>query len=216
MGSRTRYQVRAMSQAPRRALIVIDVQNEYVSGNLLIEYPPVSESLANIGKAIDAGNAAGIPVVVVQNDAPATSPLFAIGSPGWELHSVVASRRHEHQVNKTLPSAFAGTDLAQWLAQHEIDTLSVVGYMTHNSSRPLTVVWQSSSSRMPPAHCPTPTKRDRPAPRKSIGSSVWCSIAASPPSSVRRSGYRRWRRACPCPALRFRRPASNQQARQQP
>jgi len=132
MGSRTRYQVRAMSQAPRRALIVIDVQNEYVSGNLLIEYPPVSESLANIGKAIDAANAAGIPVVVVQNDAPATSPLFAIGSPGWELHSVVASRRHEHRVNKTLPSAFAGTDLAQWLAQHEIDTLSVVGYMTHN------------------------------------------------------------------------------------
>jgi len=27
---------------------------------------------------------------------------------------------------------FAGTDLAQWLAQHHIDTLSVCGYMTHN------------------------------------------------------------------------------------
>ena len=29
---------------PKRALIVIDVQNEYVSGDLLIEYPPVDQS----------------------------------------------------------------------------------------------------------------------------------------------------------------------------
>ncbi|NVZ62010.1 cysteine hydrolase [Pseudomonas gingeri] len=121
-----------MSRTPRRALIVIDVQNEYVSGNLLIEYPPVEESLANIGKAIDAANAAGIPVVVVQNDSPAGSPLFAIGSPGWALHPVVGSRARDHLIHKTLPSAFADTDLGQWLAQREIDTLSVVGYMTHN------------------------------------------------------------------------------------
>ncbi|MGY2282058.1 cysteine hydrolase [Pseudomonas gingeri] len=121
-----------MSRAPRRALIVIDVQNEYVSGNLLIEYPPVEESLANIGKAIDAAHAAGIPVVVVQNDSPAGSPLFAIGSPGWALHPVVGARARDHLIHKTLPSAFADTDLGQWLAQREIDTLSVVGYMTHN------------------------------------------------------------------------------------
>ncbi len=121
-----------MSQSPRRALIVIDVQNEYVTGNLLIEYPPVSESLVNIGRAIDAANAAGIPVVVVQNDSPAGSPLFAIGSPGWELHPVVGSRPRDHLIHKTLPGAFTETDLAQWLEARQIDTLSVVGYMTHN------------------------------------------------------------------------------------
>ncbi|KIH82325.1 cysteine hydrolase family protein [Pseudomonas batumici] len=121
-----------MSQSPRRALIVIDVQNEYVTGNLLIEYPPVSESLANIGRAIDAANAAGIPVVVVQNDSPVGASLFAIGSPGWELHTVVSSRPYDHLIHKALPSAFVGTDLAQWLEARRIDTLSVVGYMTHN------------------------------------------------------------------------------------
>ncbi|MBH9687194.1 cysteine hydrolase, partial [Burkholderia cepacia] len=31
--------------AARRALIVIDVQNEYVTGNLPIEYPPLDVSL---------------------------------------------------------------------------------------------------------------------------------------------------------------------------
>jgi nicotinamidase-related amidase len=111
---------------------VIDVQNEYVTGNLRIEYPPLDISLANIGLAMDAAQSAGIPVVVVQNHAPESAPLFARRSSGWQLHPVVASRPHSHRIEKTLPSAFAHTDLAEWLVRHEIDTLTVAGYMTHN------------------------------------------------------------------------------------
>jgi nicotinamidase-related amidase len=121
-----------MPLPPHRALIVIDVQNEYVSGNLRIEYPPLDLSLAHIGLAIDAAHAAGVPVIVVQNHAPVGSPLFALGSHGWQLHPAVASRPHSHRVEKTLPSAFAHTDLGPWLAHHEIDTLTIAGYMTHN------------------------------------------------------------------------------------
>jgi nicotinamidase-related amidase len=117
---------------PRRALLVIDVQNEYVTGNLQIEYPDVQTSLANIGRAMDAARAAGVPVIVVQNFAPAGSPIFARGTPGAELHPVVASRERDHIVTKSLPSAFTGTDLADWLAAQHIDTLTVAGYMTHN------------------------------------------------------------------------------------
>ncbi len=117
---------------PRRALIVIDVQNEYVSGDLPIEYPEVQSSLANVGRAMDAAQAAGIPVVVVQHFAPAGSPIFARGSVGAELHPVVSSRARDHYVEKSLPSAFTGTDLADWLAARQIDTLTVIGYMTHN------------------------------------------------------------------------------------
>ena len=121
-----------MSAIPRRALVVIDVQNEYVTGDLPIEYPDVQTSLANIGRAMDAARAAGVPVVVVQNFAPASSPLFARGSAGAELHPVVASRERDHYVEKSLPSAFAQTGLADWLAARGIDTLTVAGYMTHN------------------------------------------------------------------------------------
>jgi nicotinamidase-related amidase len=92
----------------------------------------VQTSLANIGRAMDAARTAGVPVVVVQNFAPATSPLFARGSVGAELHPVVGSRPHDHYVEKSLPSAYAGTDLGAWLAAREIDTLTVIGYMTHN------------------------------------------------------------------------------------
>jgi nicotinamidase-related amidase len=116
----------------KRALIVIDVQNEYVTGNLKIEYPDVQQSLANIGKAMDAAHAAGIPVVVVQHFASADAPIFARGSHGAELHPIVAERHHDHLVEKTMASSLAGTDLGEWLREREIDTLTVVGYMTHN------------------------------------------------------------------------------------
>ncbi|MCP2342182.1 isochorismatase family protein [Actinomadura rupiterrae] len=61
-----------------RALIVIDVQHEYVTGKLPIAYPPLDVSLANIGAAMDAATRAAIPVVVVQQAAPPTPP----SSPG--------------------------------------------------------------------------------------------------------------------------------------
>ncbi|RQH09999.1 cysteine hydrolase family protein [Paraburkholderia dinghuensis] len=121
-----------MSSNPRRALVVIDVQNEYVTGELPIEFPPVETSLENIARAIDGARAAGVPVVVVQHFAPAGAPIFARGSVGAELHSVVASRERDHYVEKALASAFAGTDLAQWLAARDINTITVAGYMTHN------------------------------------------------------------------------------------
>lgn len=121
-----------MSTSPRRALLVIDVQNEYFTGNLPIEFPPVAVSLPNIALAMDSAGAAGIPVIVVQHDAPAASPVFAVGSPGWQLHPDVASRRADHHIHKQAASVFAGTDLGEWLKEHEIDTLTIAGYMTHN------------------------------------------------------------------------------------
>jgi nicotinamidase-related amidase len=121
-----------MSATPRRALIVVDVQNEYFTGNMPIEYPPVETSLPNILLAMDAAREAGVPVVVIQHDAPEGSPIFAKGSEGWQLHAGVAERARDHLVNKVQASSFAGTDLAAWLAARGVDTLTIAGYMTHN------------------------------------------------------------------------------------
>ncbi|WP_217474941.1 cysteine hydrolase family protein [Stutzerimonas stutzeri] len=117
---------------PKRALIVIDVQNEYVTGNLRIEYPNVQRSLGNIARAMDAAHAAGIPIVVVQHLAAETSPLFARGSQQADLHPTVAHRPFDHLVQKSLASALTNTGLAAWLRDRQVDTLTVVGYMTHN------------------------------------------------------------------------------------
>lgn len=115
-----------------RALIVIDVQNEYFGGGLPITHPDPQATLANVGQAIDAANARGIPVVVVCHRAPAGSPIFAAGSPGGELHPEVARRPRALLVEKAKASALTGTTLGAWLREREIGTLTLVGYMTHN------------------------------------------------------------------------------------
>jgi nicotinamidase-related amidase len=119
--------------ASRRALIVVDVQNDYdEGGNLAIQYPPFSETVRNVARAMDAAAEAGIKVVVIKQLAPETAPIFAKGTHGAALHPEVAGRPHDHYVEKKLPSAFTGTDLEFWLRSNGIDTLTIVGYMTHN------------------------------------------------------------------------------------
>lgn len=121
------------STAPRRALVVIDVQNEYFAGGgLPIEYPPIETTLPNVTRAMDAAAAAGVPVVVVRHHAPAGAPLFQADAHTGQLHPEVARRPHDHLITKTFASVFTQTDFAAWLEAHRIDTLSVVGYMTHN------------------------------------------------------------------------------------
>lgn len=122
-----------MPQKPqRRALIVIDVQNEYIDGKFRIEHPDVRDSLPNIERAMDFAHRKGIPIAVVQHVLPADAPIFALGSFGVELHPRIATRHHDHLITKTLPSCFTGTDLDAWLAKNDVDTLVIVGYMTHN------------------------------------------------------------------------------------
>lgn len=123
-----------MSQpSPRRALLVIDVQDMYFDGQTLpIEYPPVTQSLPNITAAMDAAHSANIPVVVVRHAPPAGASDAERSAPHWQLHPDIARRPADHAIEKPRPSVFTDTDLAEWIAQHGIDTLAIVGYMTHN------------------------------------------------------------------------------------
>jgi nicotinamidase-related amidase len=115
-----------------QALVVIDVQNEYVTGGLPIVHPPVEGSLARIGDAMDAAREAGIPVALVRHtQTDPSGGIFVEGTPGWQLHDAVASRPHDIIVDKTLPGSFTGTDLQGWLTAHDVDRVVIVGYMTH-------------------------------------------------------------------------------------
>jgi nicotinamidase-related amidase len=120
--------------APRRALVVVDVQQEYFDGPLAIQYPPVDRSLANITRAMDAAADLDMPVVVVQHEAPEGAAVFAAGSAGWELHPDVVQRVRPawKRVAKSAGSVFAGTDVGEWLHAQGVDTISIVGYMTNN------------------------------------------------------------------------------------
>lgn len=110
-----------------RALLVIDVQNEYFTGALPITHP--AGHLEQILKVMDAA-AGRIPTVVIQHHAE-NLPIFRKGSHEWELHPEVAARPHDLLIEKTLPGSFTGTALEQWLRDRGITTVSIAGYMTH-------------------------------------------------------------------------------------
>ncbi|WP_285362908.1 isochorismatase family protein [Microbacterium sp. LMC-P-041] len=120
--------------APRRALIVIDPQQEYFSGLLPIQYPPRDESIQRIGDAIDAAERAGIPVVVVQHTAGDGAPVFNPTTPEFRLHPSLEERDSSawKHVVKNYSSIFPETGIHDWLRENEIDTIALTGYMTNN------------------------------------------------------------------------------------
>lgn len=153
-----------MSERPTRALIVIDVQREYVDGALPIGFPPLDVSLPNIAAAIEAAHDAAVPVVLVQHVDAADSPVFAAGSRGAELHDTVSAVAHDLLLTKETASCFGSGALAPWLEEHGIDTLTVAGYMTQHcdesTSRDaadlgLTVELLSDAAGSPPLETPT-------------------------------------------------------------
>jgi nicotinamidase-related amidase len=118
-----------MEETMKRALLVIDVQNEYFTGLLPVTHP--AGSLEKIVAAMEAATANGIPVVVVQHTVAAPErPVFKKGGAGWDLHPDVARRPYDLLVEKTLPGSFTGTNLQELLRERDIDTLVISGYMT--------------------------------------------------------------------------------------
>lgn len=119
---------------PQRALIVIDAQQEYFDGLLPIQYPDRDESIARIRAAVDVAEQSGAPVVLVQHGLPAEAPVFASGSATYQNHPEIAALedRAAKRVSKHFSSVFDGTDLAAWLRDQGVDTVTLVGYMTNN------------------------------------------------------------------------------------
>ena len=112
-----------------RALLVIDVQREYFDGALPITHP--AGHLEEILRVMDFAAKASIPTVVVRHHQPdPDSPLFRHGSEMWQLHGEVESRPRDLLVDKQLPGSFTNTPLDTFLKSHEIDTLTIAGYMT--------------------------------------------------------------------------------------
>ena len=113
----------------KRALLVIDVQNEYFTGKLPVTFP--ANSLLNILRVMDAARVAGVPTAVIQHTAPQPdSSVFRRGSREWELLSEIVDRDRDMLIQKSLPGSFTGTNLESWLQKLGADTVVIAGYMT--------------------------------------------------------------------------------------
>jgi nicotinamidase-related amidase len=120
--------------SPRRALIIIDAQQQYFDGILAIEHPPRDQSIAKIAEAFDAATSNDVPVVIVQHELPEGAPVFAVGSDAHRLHPEIEQRADaaSKRVSKSLASVFEGTGLLEWMRSEDVDTITLAGYMTNN------------------------------------------------------------------------------------
>ena len=113
----------------KRALLVIDVQNEYFTGRMPVSYP--AGSFDNILKAVDAAKQAQIPVILIRHGSPQPdATVFVKGSAGWEIHAALSAKAHLRIIDKHLPGSFTGTDLEDCLRSLGVDTVVISGYMT--------------------------------------------------------------------------------------
>ena len=120
--------------APRRALVLIDVQNEYARLPLRIRYPRLRDCMERIERVLDAVESAGLPVVCVQHAGPPGGAIFAPGGKGFELCPRIEHRLTPRwrRIVKHRGSIYAGTDLAAWLHEQGVDTVTLVGFMVNN------------------------------------------------------------------------------------
>lgn len=121
-----------MLPASQRALLVIDLQNDYFPGG---KFPLWNSeaTLAKVERAIARARAVGMPVVLVQHIADAGAPFLAAGSSGAELHPTVRAAAPDAPIIvKAFADSFHQTTLAETLARLDVGELLVCGMMTQN------------------------------------------------------------------------------------
>lgn len=109
-------------------LVLIDCQNEYVTGRLPLA--GVEAALDEVAALLRRARAAGTPVVHVVH-AGRPGGLFDLEAEGGRIHPKAAPADGEPVVSKPLPNAFAGTSLQVELERIGRKRLILAGFQTH-------------------------------------------------------------------------------------
>ncbi len=110
-------------------LLIIDAQREYTDG--LLPLTGVAGAVDALATLLEKARKAGAPVVHVRHKGSPTGKAFNPTLSGFEIVKQLTPRDGEVIVDKGLPNAFAGTDLAKHLATSGRKSLIVGGFMTH-------------------------------------------------------------------------------------
>lgn len=110
------------------ALVMIDYQNEYLSGPIAL--PDATPAIANATKLLARARAAGTPTIHIAHKGRAGG-LFDRDAERGAIVDGLAPLKDEPVIEKGLPNAFAGTDLAAQLAAIGRKDIVLAGFMTH-------------------------------------------------------------------------------------
>lgn len=115
----------------RQAIIVIDLQNEYLpTGKLPLT--GIEAAAANAAKVIADARSNAVPVFHIQHIfANNEMPVFVPDSDGIKIQPSVEPARGEPVIVKNYVNSFLNTNLKQLLDEQGVTSLVVVGAMSH-------------------------------------------------------------------------------------
>jgi nicotinamidase-related amidase len=116
---------------PKRALVLIDIQNDYFPGGRWA-LSGIESAADNAARLLTAARAAGDLVVHVRHEfATADAPFFAPGTDGAKIHPKVRDAEGESVVLKRHVNSFRETDLKAILDRHGVEEVVICGAMSH-------------------------------------------------------------------------------------
>lgn len=114
----------------KRAILVVDIQNEYFPGGKL-PLTGIEEASANAARVIAAARAGGDKVIHIRHEfADPGIGLFTQGTDGVKIHSSVTPQNDEPVIVKNYPNSFLKTDLKDMLDADGIKDVVVIGAMS--------------------------------------------------------------------------------------
>src|SRR5690554_35810 len=119
------------SQMSKRAVIVVDIQNEYFpTGKLPLVN--IEGAAAKAAQVIETARQNKDLLVHVHHEFPdPNAPVFTPGSDGVNIHESVAPKGDEPVILKNYPNSFLKTNLKELLDTNGIENVVVIGAMSH-------------------------------------------------------------------------------------
>ena len=113
----------------KRAIIVVDLQNEYLpSGKLPLV--GIEQATENAAKVIESARSKGDRVIFIRHEM-ADAPFFVPGSPGVEIIPAVLPKKGDDVLVKHYPNSFRETELKRMLDVEGVEEVVIVGAMSH-------------------------------------------------------------------------------------
>lgn len=115
----------------KKALIIIDVQNDYFEGGAMTLIG-ADKACKNTQALIDKFRRDKSAIVYIQHIASrADASFFLDKSEGAQIHKSIMPLANEKVIIKHYPNSFRDTDLMEYLKINKVDNLVICGMMTH-------------------------------------------------------------------------------------
>lgn len=115
----------------KKALILVDIQNDYFKGG---RWPVenMQDVSVNAARLLEQFRSNGDMVIHIHHEIPSDeAPFFRPGSTGAEIHSSVAVNEGEKSILKHRPNSFHDTTLRSELEKNNITDVVICGAMTN-------------------------------------------------------------------------------------